>query len=108
MVCEQATNEERARAVSLLRLPMVLYGPSIRLCCKNDEEISGNQSMPPPPGTTPKPIFHCRDRHDSSQQKHANERSAFGLIPIGTSCCLIILRVYEAGPGSLQKELIGS
>jgi len=39
MVCEQATNEERARAVSLLRLPIVLYGPSIRLCCKNDEEI---------------------------------------------------------------------
>jgi hypothetical protein len=30
MVCEQATNEERARAVSLLRLPIVLYGPSIR------------------------------------------------------------------------------
>jgi len=30
MVCEQATNEERARAVSLLRLPIVLPSPSIR------------------------------------------------------------------------------
>jgi hypothetical protein len=30
MVCEQATKEERARAVSLLRLPIVLYSPSIR------------------------------------------------------------------------------
>jgi hypothetical protein len=30
MVCEQATNEESARAVSLLRLPIVLSGLSIR------------------------------------------------------------------------------
>ncbi len=30
MVCEQATNEERARAVSLLQLPIVLSSPSIR------------------------------------------------------------------------------
>src|SRR5258708_40209118 len=30
LVCEQAINEERAGDVSLLRLPIVLSGPSIR------------------------------------------------------------------------------
>ena len=67
MVCEQATNEERARAVSLLRLSIVLYGPSIRR--KRHENVMSivmGMDYPHRQGAK-RPTFYACDREHAEQ-----------------------------------------